>query len=45
MAAYLAQRIIDGALDYTYVISKRPNLKAGIDDYLTEKGRTNLIVQ
>lgn len=43
MAAYMAQRIIDGAYTYDYVISKRPDLKAGIDAYLTEKGRTDLI--
>lgn len=47
MAAYIAQRIIDGAFDaqggYTYVIGKRPDLKDGIDAYLIEKGRANLI--
>lgn len=43
MAAYLAQRIIDGAYTYEFVISKRPDLKAGIDAYLTEKGRADLI--
>jgi hypothetical protein len=45
MAAYLAQRIIDGAYSYDYVISKRPDLKAGIDAYLIEKGRQDLITQ
>lgn len=45
MAAYLAQRIIDGAYTYAYVISKRPDLKSGIDAYLTEKGRQDLITQ
>jgi hypothetical protein len=45
MAAYLAQRIIDGAYTYDYVISKRPDLKAGIDAYLREKGREDLIAQ
>jgi hypothetical protein len=45
MAAYLAQRIIDGAYTYDYVISKRPDLKAGIDDYLRQKGREDLITQ
>jgi hypothetical protein len=45
MAAYLAQRIIDGAYTYDYVISKRPDLKAGIDAYLIEKGRQDLITQ
>lgn len=43
MAAYMGQRIIDGAYTYTYVISKRPDLKDGIDAYLTEQGRGDLI--
>ena len=43
MAAYLAQRIIDGAYTYEFVISKRPDLKEGINEYLTKKGRTDLI--
>ncbi|MED4933981.1 hypothetical protein [Heyndrickxia coagulans] len=43
MAAYIAQRVIDGAYTYDFVISRRPDLKAGIDAYLTEKGKTNLI--
>jgi hypothetical protein len=43
MAAYLAQRIIDGAYTYDYVISKRPDLKAGIDAYLNSKGREDLV--
>lgn len=43
MAEYMAQRIIDEAYTYDYVILKRPDLKAGIDEYLTEKGRTDLI--
>jgi hypothetical protein len=45
MAAYLAQRILDGAYTYDYVISKRPDLKTGIDAYLIEKGRQDLITQ
>jgi hypothetical protein len=45
MAAYLAQRIIDGAYPYDYVISKRPDLKAGIDAYLISKDREDLITQ
>ena len=44
MAAYMAQRIIDGAYTYDYVVSKRPDLKAGIDAYLIDKGRHDLIV-
>lgn len=39
MADYMGQRIIDGAYTYDYVISKRPDLKNGIDAYLTSKGR------
>ena len=45
MAKYMAQRIIDGAYTYDYVISKRPDLKVGIDAYLTEHGREDLITQ
>lgn len=43
MAAYIAQRIIDGAYTYDYVISRRSDLKSGIDAYLTEQGQANLI--
>jgi hypothetical protein len=43
MADYMGQRIIDGAYTYDYVISKRPDLKNGIDAYLTEQGRQDLI--
>lgn len=45
MAAYLAQRIIDGAYTYDYVIQRRPDLKEGIDAYLIEKGRGELITR
>lgn len=45
MAAYMAQRIIDEAYTYAYVVGKRPDLQTGINDYLTEKGRADLIVQ
>jgi hypothetical protein len=43
MANYMGQRIIDGAYTYDYVIGKRPDLQAGIDAYLTEQGRPDLI--
>ncbi len=43
MAIYMANRIIEGAYAYEYVISKRPGLKSGIDDYLTSIGRTDLL--
>jgi hypothetical protein len=45
MAAYLAQRIIDEAYSYDYVIQRRPDLKDGIDAYLISKGREDLITQ
>jgi hypothetical protein len=45
MAAYLASRIIDNAYTYDYVISKRPDLKAGIDAYLISQGREDLITK
>lgn len=45
MAAYLGQRIIDGAYTYDFVISRRPDLKPGIDLYLREKGREDLITK
>ena len=44
MAKYMAQRIVDGAYTYEYVISRRPDLKAKIDAYLIEQGRADLIV-
>ena len=44
MAAYMGQAIIDGRYTYTYVVTKRPDLKTGIDAYLTERGRPDLIV-
>jgi hypothetical protein len=45
MAAYLASRIIDNVYTYDYVISKRPDLKSGIDAYLISQGREDLITQ
>lgn len=35
--------IIAGRYTYTLVITKRPDLKADIDAYLTEQGRADLI--
>lgn len=43
MAVYMANRIIEGAYTYEYVISKRSGLKQGIDEYLTSIGRTDLL--
>lgn len=45
MAEYLARRIIDGALDYALVVSKKPQLKSEIDTCLIAAGRENLIVE
>jgi hypothetical protein len=45
MALYMGQRIIDGVYTYEYVISKRPDLKEGIDAYLISKDRQDLITQ
>jgi len=42
MAAYMGQRIIDGAYTYDFVISKRPDLKEGIDNYLISKGKEDI---
>ncbi|CAM4013193.1 hypothetical protein [Mesobacillus zeae] len=43
MAAYMAQRIIDGAYTFLFVTTKRPDLQAGIETYLTAQGREDLI--
>ncbi|UVI32099.1 hypothetical protein [Paenibacillus spongiae] len=43
MAIYMGMRIMEEALDYEYVVTRRPDLKAGIDDYLMSKGRDDLI--
>lgn len=43
MAIYMAQRIISGVYTYAFVISKRPDLKPGIDAYLIETGHQDLI--
>lgn len=45
MAEYMGQRIIDGAFTYSFVLGKRADLKAGIDTYLTQQGRSDLITQ
>ena len=36
--------IIGGRYEYSYVVGKRPDLKTEIDTYLTEQGRSDLIV-
>lgn len=43
MAEYLAQRIIDDRFTYEEVMAKRPTLKDGVDAYLSEHGRMDLI--
>lgn len=45
MASYLALRIIENGYTYDFVVSKRPDLKSGIDAYLLENGYDNLIVK
>jgi hypothetical protein len=48
MSEFMAQMIIDnpedGKYTYTYVTGKRPDLKTGIDAYLTLTERTDLII-
>lgn len=44
MPEYLAQRIIDEVYTYKFVIAKRTDLKLGIDNYLKEKGKEDLIM-
>ncbi|KAG3046006.1 hypothetical protein PC121_g20948 [Phytophthora cactorum] len=39
----MGQRIIDGAYTYDYVLSRRPDLKPGIDAYLIAEGHEDLI--
>jgi len=41
---FMAKRIIAGRNTYTEVITARPDLKAGIDQYLTENGHPELII-
>lgn len=44
MAAYLAMRIMDGALDYVRVVQRYPQFKEDIDTILVGEGREDLIV-
>lgn len=37
--------IIKGTYDYDFVISRRPDLKPQIDEYLTAQGRDDLITE
>lgn len=43
MGAYMGLRIVEGAFTFTYVISKRPDLQDGIEQYLKNQGRDDLI--
>jgi len=45
MTAYLANQIILERLTYSEVITKRPDLKTGIDAELSWRGREDLITQ
>jgi len=40
---FIAQRVIDGKNTYVEVITKRPDLKEGINEYLTQQNRVDLI--
>lgn len=43
MAEYIAQRIIDGAFTYAYIMTRLKHFKERIDKYLTDNNRTDLI--
>lgn len=43
MAIYMATRIIERVYTFSYVIGRRPDLKSGIEEYLKEVGREDLI--
>lgn len=45
MGAYMGLRIIEGAYTYEYVCARRPDLKDGIDTYLLQQGKEELIQQ
>lgn len=45
MAEFLGYRIASGALEYSYAIERRPDLKEGIDAYLIANGHEELIVK
>ncbi|MBD3917642.1 hypothetical protein H8B09_02675 [Paenibacillus sp. PR3] len=43
MAAYIAQRIMEGAYTYEYVVERRPDLQDIINIFLTSHKRQDLI--
>lgn len=45
MAVLMATRIIEGKNDYLEVVTKRPDLKDGIDTHLFIEGKQDLIVK
>ncbi len=45
MAVFVAKRIIARRNDYVEVVTARPDLKAGIDEYLIENGYASLIIK
>lgn len=44
MVVYLAQRIMDGKLDYKAVVTKYPQYKTDIDAILVAENKEELIV-
>lgn len=42
---FMANQIVAGKVTYVAAVTARPDLKAGIDAYLTEIKRTDLIVE
>lgn len=44
-AWFLAKQIISGMLDYTEAVTRRPDYKADIDQYLTDTENEHLIVE
>lgn len=43
MAVFMAKRIITGKNIYSEIITARPDLKDGIDEYLVDSGHGDLI--
>lgn len=45
MIKYFGNQIIRGDIEYSYVISKRPDFKKDLDKFLKEHNRQDLIVE
>jgi hypothetical protein len=43
LVPYLVNQIVLGSLTYQQVITKKPELKSQIDQYITEKGLDDVI--